>query len=278
MLPAEVQRAVSTARAIASERGLPVDDAVLLHNSNKLTLRLLPCDVLARVSPKAHQIALFEIDLAQRLAECGSPVARLDPRFEPRVYERNGFEVTLWTYYETSGHSVSAAGYADALRQLHAGMHHIDVAVPRFTDRVDQAQRLLASPDRTPELTDTDRELLSETLRSLRQTIGERVGAEQLVHGEPHPGNVLATNEGPLFIDFETCCRAPVEFDLAHLPEAVGEHYPGVDRGLLHECRMLVLAMITTWRWDRDDQFPNGHQRGAEWLGQLRALSGQGRP
>ena len=95
--------------------------------------------------------------------------------------------------------------------------------------------------------------------------------AEQLLHGEPHPGNVLGTRHGLRFIDLETCCRGPVEFDLAHAPEAVGEHYPGLDHDLLRACRMLVLAMITTWRWDRDDQFPNGRQLGTEWLGQLRA-------
>ena len=101
--------------------------------------------------------------------------------------------------------------------------------------------------------------------------IGERGGAGQLLHGEPHPGNVLTTKNGLLFIDLETCCRGPVEFDLAHAPEEVGEHYPGVDQDLLRECRILVLAMITTWRWDRGDQFPDGRQLGTEWLSQLRA-------
>jgi hypothetical protein len=40
---------------------------------------------------------------------------------------------------------------------------------------------------------------------------------------------------------------------------------------LLRECRILVLAMIATWRWDRGDQFPNGRQLGTEWLSQIRA-------
>ena len=114
-------------------------------------------------------------------------------------------------------------------------------------------------------------ELLGDTLRGLGRGIGERGGVEQLLHGEPHPGNVLTTKDGLLFIDLETCCRGPVEFDLAHAPEEVSEHYPGVNRGLLRECRILVLAMVTTWRWDRGDQFPNGRQLGAEWLSQIRA-------
>ncbi|MDR8412443.1 aminoglycoside phosphotransferase family protein [Nonomuraea sp. 3-1Str] len=269
-------RAVGAARSIASALDLAVDDAIVLHDSNKLSLRLLPCDVLARVAPATHQVARFEVELAQRLAESGCPVAVPDPRVEPRVHERDGFEITLWTYYEpVTPQAVPPAGYADALERLHAGMRELDVPTPHFTDRVEQAQQLVASRDRTPGLADADRELLDETLRSLRRVIGERGAAEQLLHGEPHPGNVLTTTNGLLFIDFETCCRGPVEFDLAHAPEEVSEHYPGVDQELLRVCRILVLAMITTWRWDRGDQLPNGRRLGAEWLSRIRAALGR---
>ena len=268
---AEISRAVAAASSIASTLGLPVDDATVLHNSNKLTLLLLPCDVLARVAPRAHQVARFEIDLAARLAESGSPVAALEPRAGSRVYERDGFVVTLWTYYESAPpHAAAPADYARALERLHAGMRTIDVPTPHFTDRVAQALRLVDNRDRTPALPADDRDLLGDTLRSLRRAIGERGAAEQLLHGEPHPGNVLTTRNGLLFIDFETCCRGPVEFDLAHVPEEVSGHYPGVDPDLLRECRILVLAMITTWRWDRDDQLPDGRRLGEQWLGEIR--------
>ena len=267
----EVPRAVAATMSTASSLGLTVDDVIVLHDSNRLTVRLLPCDVLARVAPVAHQVAQFEVELAQRLTEYGCPVAALEPRVEPHVYERDGFVVTLWTYYEpVTSREVSPADYANALARLHAGMRKLDVATPHFTDRVDSAQQLVASRDRTPALTDADRELLGDTLRGLRRGIGER-GGEQLLHGEPHPGNVLTTKNGLLFIDLETCCRGPVEFDLAHAPEEVSEHYPGVNQDLLRECRILVLAMITTWRWDVADQFPNGRQLGTEWLSQIRA-------
>jgi hypothetical protein len=271
MQASEVPRAMAAATSTASSLDLTADDAIVLHDSNKLTLRLLPCDVLARVAPVAHQVAQFEIEIAQRLAESGSPVAALEPRVDPRVYERDGFAVTLWTYYDAAPREVSPAGYAGALERLHAGLRKLDVPAPHFTDRVEQAQRLVASRGRTPALADADRELLGGTLRSLRRVIGGREAAEQLLHGEPHPGNLLATKNGLLFIDLETCCRGPVEFDLAHAPEEVSERYPGVNQDLLRECRILVLAMITTWRWDRDDQLPNGHQLGTQWLSQIRA-------
>ena len=103
----------------------------------------------------------------------------------------------------------------------------------------------MANRDQSPALADEDRELLSDTLSSLRRTITDRRATEQPLHGEPHPGNVLSTKNGPLFIDLETCCRGPVDFDLAHVPEEVVEHYPGADQELLGECRGLVHAMVT---------------------------------
>ena len=100
MQASEVTRAVAAAMSTASALDLTVDDAVVLQNSNKLAVRLLPCDVVARVAPLARQVAQFEVELAQQLAETESPVAALEPRVEPRAYEREGFVVTLWTYYE----------------------------------------------------------------------------------------------------------------------------------------------------------------------------------
>jgi aminoglycoside phosphotransferase (APT) family kinase protein len=266
----EVSRAVSAALATASSQGLTADDAIVLQDSDKLTLRLLPCDVVARVAPAEHQVARFEIEIAQGLARSGSPAAALDPRVEPRAHDRDGFVITLWTYYAPGPRQeVAPADYADALVRLHAGMRTVEVAAPHFTDRVEDAQRLLASRDRSPALPEPDRKFLRDTLRRLPVT-----GAEQLLHGEPHPDNLLATDAGLLFIDLETCCRGPVEFDVVHAPPEVGEHYPGVDPELLRQCRLLMLAMITTWRWDRDDQLPDGRRRGAEWLSELRTLRG----
>jgi hypothetical protein len=67
----EVPRAVAAAMSIASSLDLTIDDAIVLHDSNKLTLRVLPCDLLARVAPVAHQVAQFEVELARIRVPCG---------------------------------------------------------------------------------------------------------------------------------------------------------------------------------------------------------------
>jgi len=271
MQASDVSRAVAAAKSVASTLGLAVDDAVVLQNSNKLSLRLLPCDTLARVAPLAQHVAQFEVELAGLLAETGSPAAALEARVAPRVYECDGFAVTLWTYYTAVTPDLASADYANALRDLHIGMRKIEISAPRFMDRVAQAERLVASRHLTPDLDDMDRTFLGGMLKRFTRTILDHGPAEQLLHGEPHPGNVLSTRLGPLFIDLETCCRGPVEFDLAHVPEAVVAHYPGVDQTLLSACRGLVLVMVAAWRWDAGDQFPNGRHWGEELIRILRA-------
>jgi hypothetical protein len=111
-----VQPAVDTAMSIASALGLRVEETVIPQASNKLTVRLLPCDLIARIADVAHQVADFEVEFAKRLAEIGSPVAALEPRVEPRVYVRDGFAVTLWTYCEpVPPREVAPAEYAPLL-------------------------------------------------------------------------------------------------------------------------------------------------------------------
>jgi Ser/Thr protein kinase RdoA (MazF antagonist) len=268
----DVPRAVAAAKAIVSALGLAVDEAIVLHASNRLALRLLPSDILARVAVAAHGAAQLEVDLAIRLVNVDSPIAALDSRVPPRVYERDGFAITLWRYYPAQpARELSPATYAEALARLHSGLQRVHLATPHFTDRVREAEGIVRSHEPTPELSDADRTLLIDTFDTVTQAIRNYGAAEQLLHGEPHPGNVLNTRGGPLFIDLETCCRGPVEFDLAHVPQAVSECYRGIDQALLRECRILVLAMVAAWRFDPADRFPSGRQAARELLSALRA-------
>lgn len=271
MRTADVTRAMAAAISVAAALDLPADAAVVLHNSNKLALRLTPCDVLARVTHLGEDVAQLELERAQRFAEAGCPVGALEPHVDPVVYPHDGFVVTLWIYYESTTPQIPPLDYAMALKRLHAGLRKVEMASPQFRDRIAEAQHVAADPELSPELADTERRFLGSRFETLRQAIDSHGAAEQLLHGEPHPGNVLSTNDGPLFIDFETICRGPVEFDLAHVPEAVCEHYPDLNQDLLADCRQLVLAMVAAWRWRRGDEFPQRRRWGREFLHALRA-------
>ncbi len=291
MRASEARLAVAAARSAVSALGLAVDEAVPLSNSNRLVVRLLPCDVVARVtsaqalapaaarstwlSGEGYRARLTsEVELVRRLAEYGCPVAGLEPRSGARVFMQDGFAVTVWCYFEPVRRMLRPAEYAAALERLHAGMRQIDIATPHFTDRLAATEHDVGSPDVTPGLADSDRSFLAGTLRELREAVVSRSAAEQILHGEPHPGNVLKTKDALFVTDFEDAVRGPVEFDLAWVPKEVSRRYREVDQDLLSDCRGLVLAIIATHRWSRDDQHPGGGQAGVAFLDALRA----GRP
>nr|WP_272956136.1 phosphotransferase [Actinopolymorpha rutila] len=254
---------------------------------------MTPCEVLARVAPASAswQAGMeFEVEVARRLAETDSPFGELEPRVEPAVHVRDGFTITLWTYHEPvvvdrradvssaqlgMSSDVVPADYADALVRFHAGLRQIDVDAPHTTARVAGWVHGIDNPELTPDLRDPDRELLSDTFGRVSAAIGGWGCEEQLLHGEPHPGNLLSTSRGPLFIDVGTCQRGPIEYDLAYVPEEVAEHYPGADQDLVHQFRILMWAGVATMRWGRDDQYPDRDHWRVEALDQLRAALGR---
>jgi len=260
----------------ASAAGLAVDNAVVLNDSNRLVVRLTPCDIVARVTPVTHHAghhmsAEREVELVKRLAQTGSPAAALDARVEPRVFARDGFKISMWTYFEPAeSRMLPPADYVQALERLHAGLRQTGFTPPHVMDRVAAVQHDVASRDITPDLADADRAVLASTLRDLKKPIVNRRRPGQLLHGEPHPGNVLNTENGPLFIDFENTAYGPVEYDLGWVPKVVSDRYRGADQDLVGECRGLVLAMIAAYRWRRDDQHPSGRQSGVALLNLLR--------
>ena len=276
MQAADQQRAIAAVTASARQLGLTVDDAVVLNNSNRLVVRLLPCDTVARIAPPIHQwSAVYEVELARRLADTDSPIGTLDARVEPRVVERDGFEIAFWTHHELHPRrALPTAEYAHALGDLHAGLRQVAMDAPNFTERITATRRDIVNRDATPDLTDADRALLADTLVELRASIVSWGAPEQLLHGEPHPGNVLDTRDGLLLIDFENTTYGPVEYDLAWVPRAVSDAYPNVDQDLVGECRGLVAAMITMHRWHVVDEHPSGRAGGVAYLDAVR----KGRP
>ena len=74
MEAAEARQAVAAAMSTASALDLEVDDAVVLSDSNRLVVRLTPCDIVARVTPMTHfASAEREVELVKRLAADGQP-------------------------------------------------------------------------------------------------------------------------------------------------------------------------------------------------------------
>jgi hypothetical protein len=76
-----------------------------------------------------------------------------------------------------------------------------------------------------------------------------------VLHGGPHSYNVLATPAGLRWIDFETCCRGPLEADLAYLGEA-GTRRAGVDPELLALAGLMLRISVAAICWCDPDRHP----------------------
>jgi hypothetical protein len=269
----DAERAVAAAAATANSLGLAADDdrSEVLSDSNRMVVRLLPCDVVARVASKDHFAdADQELVVAHHLAATRAPIASPDPRTEPRVHERDGFEITFWEHLQPTSGSPTPTAYAEALVRLHAGLRRVDVpSSSRFSDRLAAVVRAAADQDATPDLADGDRDLLVGRLHQLARAVEAHAVPEQLLHGEPHQGNVVLTAAGPRFVDFENATRGPVEYDLAWVPDDVARRYPGVDHALVDQCRGLVHAIIATHRWTAGDEHPSGRASGVAFLAAL---------
>ncbi len=280
MDPSAVTRATAAATKVVAAEGLRVDEVVLLHDSNRVTLHLHPADVVARVAAPSHRpVATREVQIARRLADVEAPIGALDHRFESRVHEHGGFVVTLWAACQPVGPStIAPTEFAGALDRLHDRMRAADLfglSLPSVLDRVAEAEALLDDPTNNPAIDRSDRELLTTAIEASRRAIVE--SEHQPIHGEPHPGNVIRTSDGLLFVDFESCCRGPIEFDLAHAaadasapPLDVAAAYRDADGDLVRQCWILGLALATAWRCDPDDDLPDGMERARGWLSDLR--------
>lgn len=260
MDPARIPAARATAARAARNAGLTVDGDEELQVSNRVVLRLTPCDTVARVADAGEEhAAARELALAAALLARDAPVAGPDARVAPEVIVTDGFAVSFWAYHPpVPPRELDPRAHADTLARLHAALRTVEgIDAPHYTEKAARAVALMSSATSVPAIPDDDRSFLLDVLASSLAEVAAAAPVEQLLHGEPHGGNVLRTSRGLLFTDFEAACRGPVELDVADVDDDVAAHYPDVHPALLRQCQRLVQAMVATWCWAGYDDHDN---------------------
>jgi thiamine kinase-like enzyme len=72
---------------------------------------------------------------------------------------------------------------------------------------------------------------------------------EHPLHGDPWPGNIVATPDGFRYIDFEAACRGPREWDWTMVPEASAAMTDDVDADLIEQLRPARIFGTAVWCW-----------------------------
>ncbi len=251
----QVRDAISVAADFAREFGLTVEQPVPLRSTNNAVAWLRPANVVAKVSVGRNSRLRTEWAVARELCKLGGPVVSLASQLPRIVHRRGGLEMTFWQYHpQLAGAEPPPAGVALALRQLHAALARLPTEVlaslPSYLEELDDARSLLVDHDALPAISQSDRNMLVNTLDRLQARLDERVLVDRLVaiHGAPHPYNVLLVGGAPVFIDFETTCIGPVEWDLAHLdPQAEPLFRDVTESELLWLCRSMASVKTATF-------------------------------
>jgi hypothetical protein len=214
--------AVAAAVAVARGFGLTDPNPVVLANGSNVLVHLWPFPVVARVATLTAELRpgvaawlARDVEVAAFAAERGVPVVppSVDPPPGPHV--RDGRVLTFFQYVpHDPDHRPAPEEVGRALAALHEALRDYGGELPA-NGPVDDLWRILDALDR-------DRILPGEELAALRADLSSSA-AEVLalpvraLHGDAHPGNLLATPNGLVWNDFEDTWRGPLAWDLACL-------------------------------------------------------------
>jgi hypothetical protein len=245
--------AVSSAVGMATVLGFEVADPQPLRSTNNTVVWLRPSPV-AKVAPAAGNRLAWELNVGSGLERAGAPVVGPSRLVPPKVHHFGGWAMTFWPYRSQDGSVPDSLSVAGALKRLHDAVDRVALiegwSLPAWDDPVRDVRSHLGSGSFAPDLRLADRRLLAETLTQSGK-VAKLSAHHGGLHGSPHGFNVLAVDGAPLFIDFETVCRGPVEWDLCHLDPSAAAAYPAeFGSEALALARVVVSAMTAALCWD----------------------------
>ena len=242
---------IEVARRVASSArvrwGLR-DEPTLVRASMNATFR---CgEVAIRVGRPTEPTASHR--LSKQLALLGVAVPEAID-LEPVIID--GLTVTAQRWVTVDGGPIDWASVGRMARVVHDHLHvdTVDDTVPIADPRRFpwwNFTAMLESLDDSPLMTAPTRRAIAEVIDAHIRW-GEHIDAEPRVcHGDIHPGNVLQTIDGPVLLDWDLLCIAPIAWDHAPLiaqsfgPWQAGESlYRDFARGYGHDLSSDPIAM-----------------------------------
>nr|WP_062339915.1 aminoglycoside phosphotransferase family protein [Herbidospora sakaeratensis] len=281
---------IAAAVSIAGRHGVHVTDPVVLKDSFNIRVHLRPAPIVARIPtvttlgrPRPLEALAREVAVVSFLAEKGAPVVPVSDLMPPGPFEQDGYAVSFWTYVEHDGdRRLEPADVGGALADLHHTLREYPGELLYLGPALEETTRLLDMLDAPPGV---DRGALAELrddLGLLTVELSGQPGPVQAVHGDAHPGNLLAAPEGLLWIDFEETCSGPAGWDLACLlrsgrldgRQAVQRYGVDPDDPSLRPLLRARMLQGTLWMLAKARRFPQEAGRAKAALDEWRQARG----
>jgi Ser/Thr protein kinase RdoA (MazF antagonist) len=283
-MPSTISAAAARAAVSAAARfGILCSDPVVLADGANVVVHLAPSPVVAKVAASSTAVRADpavrlqrELDVAVFLTGKGAPVVPPSAEVPATTHHADGHVMSFWTYLPPAGDSrPDAATLGPMLRDLHAVLRPYPGAAPWLAP-LDDVEAFLARP-RTG-VSDTDAEALAGAFKRLSAQLDPALDQGQVLHGDAGAGNLMATDAGWVWHDFEDVCTGPIAWDLA--PSAASRFMDGsrflaaygddVDARQLDICKQLRLLNLTVWYSLYAERLPECRERAAELVASWR--------
>ncbi len=273
------EAAVRAAVTVAARLGLPCADPVVLADGANVIVWLSPAPVVAKVAastavirPDVTGSLQRELDVAGFLTAAGAPVLAPATEVPAVVHRHAGRVISFWRYV---GRSDGPLPGEDVIGSMLRDLHHVlrGYRVPlRALSPLDDIPAFLARP-RTA-LSDRDRAALTAAHARLTADLAAIAPADQVLHGDVGPGNLMRTPGRWIWHDFEDVCLGPVGWDVAAATASprlsrdrvLTAYGDPVDADLLDVCEQLRRLHLTIWYALYAGRLPQHRQRAAELL------------
>jgi len=215
----ELNLPIRAAEETALAHGLVPDRCDILQNGSTLVLRLsetLVARVVTDVDGPRQGPEWFarENEVALHLAGLGAPVIPPHPEIPAGPHEHLGHTLNFWSYVQVVEETPEPAVIGRSLYRCHEILRKYPGSLPELAI-LRESLGLLEGLERGGHFPKTTLQLLKERLDSSIAVL--RTFPHQALHGDAHPGNLLNTETGVLWTDWEDTFSGPVEWDVASI-------------------------------------------------------------
>jgi len=277
------EAAVRAAVKVAAGLGVSSFEPVVLADGANVIVHLRPSPVVAKVAASTTAVRLEtdawlqrELNVVEFLAAAGVPVMTPSPEMPATTYQGDGHVMSFWRHLRSAGGEMPPeATIGSMLRDLHATLRSYPETLPVLAP-LNDIPAFLARPQ--SQLSAGEAGALSAAYARLTaeldQTLDQTSAAVQVLHGDAGPGNLMNTDTGWVWHDFEDTCAGPVEWDLAasaasrrlDRSRVLAAYGAPVDPGQLAVCEQLRWLHLTIWYQLYAERLPDLRPRAAQLL------------
>jgi Ser/Thr protein kinase RdoA (MazF antagonist) len=282
MTPTIQDAAVRAAVTVAARFGLIATEPVVLADGANIVVHLRPAPVVAKVAASTPAVRRDnqdwlqrELDVSAFLAAQGAPVVPPSPELPATTHHDAGHVMSFWRYLPPADPArplrPDEETIGSMLRHLHAVLRRYPIATIPVLAPLQDIPAYLARPQ--TQVTQERKAALAAAYQRLTAEL-DPAAPQQALHGDAGGGNLMATDRGWVWHDFEDTCSGPVAWDLAAStssqyqagPRVLAAYGEPVDPGQLAVCEQLRRLHLTVWYNLYAERLPELAPRATELL------------